>query len=73
MAFGGKVVWTGSVDVLELRRCIEAESVTVLGLVPDHLDLLAHTDPARELPTVEVVFTWRDRLPHRVADRWRGR
>ncbi|CAE8650195.1 unnamed protein product, partial [Polarella glacialis] len=71
LAYGGTVVWTEAAEVSELRRCIAEEAVNVLGVVPDHLDLLAPTLPAEELPGIEVVFTWGERLPLRVADRWR--
>eukprot|EP00928_Gymnodinium_smaydae_P021165 TRINITY_DN18239_c0_g5_i1.p1 TRINITY_DN18239_c0_g5~~TRINITY_DN18239_c0_g5_i1.p1 ORF type:complete len:1675 (-),score=293.08 TRINITY_DN18239_c0_g5_i1:142-5031(-) len=72
LAFGGTIVWTDATEIADLRRCIEDEGVTVLGLVPDHLDLLAPQAPALELPFIEAVFTWGERLPHRVADRWRN-
>ena len=45
---------------------------SALGVVPDHLDLLAPESPSQELPSVEAVFTWGERLPVRVAERWRG-
>lgn len=72
LAFGGCVVWTEASEVADLRRCIDEELVTVLGVVPDHLDLLAPSDAATELPSVEVVFTWGERLPRRLAERWRA-
>lgn len=72
LAFSGTVVWTEAVDVADLHRCIKEEGVTVLGVVPDHLDLLAPEAPEHELPSVEIVFTWGERLPRRVADRWRS-
>lgn len=70
-AFGGTTVWTEDAEAMDLRRCIEEERVTILGVVPDHLDLLAPNDPAMELPSIEVVFTWGERLPRRLAERWR--
>jgi acyl-coenzyme A synthetase/AMP-(fatty) acid ligase len=72
LAFSGTVVWTEAVDVADLHRCIKEEGVTVLGVVPDHLDLLAPEAPEHELPSVEIVFTWGERLPRRVTDRWRS-
>jgi len=73
LAFGGTAVWAedGADTASTLHRLVAEEGVTVLGVVPDHLDLLAPEDPAHELPAVEVVFTWGERLPRRVADRWR--
>ncbi|CAK0832411.1 unnamed protein product, partial [Prorocentrum cordatum] len=72
LAFAGTVVWAEVTEVDDLRRCISEEGVTVLGVVPDHLDLLAPQVPATDLPSVEVVFTWGERLPRRLAERWRG-
>jgi len=43
----------------------------VLGLVPDQLRVLAE-DPAIDLPGIRGVFTWGERLPPTVAERWRG-
>jgi acyl-coenzyme A synthetase/AMP-(fatty) acid ligase len=71
-AFGGTTVWTEAAEVGDLLKCIAMEGITVLGLVPDHLDLLAPQLPARELPNIEAVFTWGERLPRRLIDRWRG-
>eukprot|EP00927_Polykrikos_kofoidii_P047935 TRINITY_DN42208_c0_g1_i1.p1 TRINITY_DN42208_c0_g1~~TRINITY_DN42208_c0_g1_i1.p1 ORF type:complete len:1725 (-),score=269.31 TRINITY_DN42208_c0_g1_i1:214-4689(-) len=72
LAFGGTCVWTEASEPNDLRQCIAKERVNVLGVVPDHLDLLAPTSPAEEVPTVQVVFTWGERLPRRTAERWRG-
>eukprot|EP00928_Gymnodinium_smaydae_P015765 TRINITY_DN15841_c0_g1_i2.p1 TRINITY_DN15841_c0_g1~~TRINITY_DN15841_c0_g1_i2.p1 ORF type:complete len:1655 (+),score=203.56 TRINITY_DN15841_c0_g1_i2:23-4987(+) len=72
LAYGGTLVCTEAQDASDLRQCIAEERVSVLGVVPDHLDLLAPTAPAVELPSVEVVFTWGERLPQRVFDRWRA-
>jgi len=41
LAYGGVAVWSEATEVGDLQRCIREESVTVLGLVPDHLDILA--------------------------------
>jgi len=71
LAYSGTVVWTEASDATELRRCIAEERVNVLGVVPDHLDLLAPESPSCELPNIDVVFTWGERLPRRTADRWR--
>ena len=70
-AYGGAVVLTEVTDAQAMSRCIADCRVTVLGLVPDQLDLLA-SDPRWEVPGVECVFTWGERLPTCVAERWRG-
>jgi len=72
LAYGGTAVWTEATEVAELQRCVREEVITVLGVVPDHLDLLAPQNPDTELPTIECVFTWGERLPIKVAERWRG-
>eukprot|EP00929_Paragymnodinium_shiwhaense_P029956 TRINITY_DN17063_c0_g1_i1.p1 TRINITY_DN17063_c0_g1~~TRINITY_DN17063_c0_g1_i1.p1 ORF type:complete len:1678 (+),score=343.86 TRINITY_DN17063_c0_g1_i1:108-5141(+) len=72
LAYGGIVVWTEATEAMQLRRCVVEENVSVLGVVPDHLDLLAPEAPLKDLPAIEVVFTWGERLPRRLAERWRG-
>lgn len=71
LAHGGACVWTEVRETPALLDCILQERVTVLGLVPDQLDVLS-AEPTRELPGVECVFTWGERLPRLVAERWRG-
>jgi len=72
LAYRGTTVWTDAQEANDLRRCCSETGVTVLGIVPDHLDLLAPKSPAQDLPAVEAVFTWGERLHPRIADRWRG-
>jgi len=72
LAYGGTIVWTDATDISELHQCIREEKVSVLGVVPDMLNLLTPEAPAARLPHIEVVFTWGERLPRRVAEHWRS-
>lgn len=72
LAYGGTAVLSEATEVPDMQRCIAEEGVTVLGVVPNHLDVLAPESPDVEFPEVECVFTWGERLPRRVAERWRG-
>ncbi|CAE8635336.1 unnamed protein product [Polarella glacialis] len=74
LAYGGcAVVVAGAAasEPAELRRLVIQEKVDVLGLVPDQLGLLS-SEPATELPWMRLVVSWAERLPHAVAERWRG-
>ncbi|CAE7300620.1 OTAnrps [Symbiodinium natans] len=71
LAYGGTAVLTEMTEVAKLQQCIAEEQITVLGVVPEHLDLLARK-PAEDLPNIDLVFTWGERLPPQLAQRWRG-
>eukprot|EP00439_Symbiodinium_sp_Y106_P035113 s147_g4.t1 len=71
LAYGGTAVLTEMTEVAKLQQCIAEEQITVLGVVPEHLDLLARK-PAEDLPNIDLVFTWGERLPPQIAQRWRG-
>ena len=43
--------------------------MNTIGLVPDQLKLLAE-DPSSELPNIQAVFSWGEKLPINVAQRW---
>ncbi|CAJ1406898.1 unnamed protein product [Effrenium voratum] len=70
LAYGGTAVLTEIADIAKLQRCVAEEKVNVLGVVPEHLDLLAPRP--QDFPEVEMIFTWGERLPHQLAQRWRG-
>ena len=69
LAFGGCAVLCEVSDTDDFKQTIKDESVNTIGLVPDQLKLLAD-DPCLELPDMEVVFIWGEKLPVNVAQRW---
>eukprot|EP00971_Amphidinium_carterae_P276659 5490345-Amphidinium_carterae.2 len=70
LAFGGCAVFCEAIDEDAIRTVITSESITIAGLVPDQLRVLA-TRPELEFPLLEVIFTWGEALPLSVAEPWR--
>eukprot|EP00927_Polykrikos_kofoidii_P000683 TRINITY_DN10250_c0_g1_i6.p1 TRINITY_DN10250_c0_g1~~TRINITY_DN10250_c0_g1_i6.p1 ORF type:complete len:1616 (+),score=268.28 TRINITY_DN10250_c0_g1_i6:71-4849(+) len=71
LAYGGCAVMTEANEAEELRAVIDAESVDVLGIVPDQLRMLTE-DPHVELPRMRAVFTWGEALRPALAELWRN-
>lgn len=71
LAYGGCAVFCEASEADDIRAVVAAESADVLGLVPDQLRTLADS-PAADLPNLRAIFTWGERLPPAVAERWRS-
>ena len=69
LAFGGCAVLCEVADIEDFKAVLREEQVNAIGLVPDQLKLLAE-DPIKELPKIQVVFSWGEKLPMNVARRW---
>ncbi|CAK9006648.1 unnamed protein product [Durusdinium trenchii] len=69
LAFGGCSVLCEVPEIEDFKRVIREEAVNTIGLVPDQLKLLAE-DPSSELPNIQAVFSWGEKLPINVAQRW---
>jgi len=54
-----------------IRDIIRHEKCTMIGVAPDVLNLLA-PHGSKDLPDVEVVFTWGEKFQVQILERWRN-